>query len=436
MKVERTPRTGDARERLRFEQSVYDVLTKGGVPPPMTNAQRNALAPFEGMFIYNTSTRKLNLYTTGWETIASSGTLYPIGPQAITSTSLALATKFASPTGSGTQCTFANPCSLATAAQLAVAGDVVFLRGGVYTITSRVMFANVGTLSSPITFESYPGETAIFDGSALAAGAQGICPYVSGDWYVIRRVTVTGMPESAVRVKGNHNILDGLWVHHNRHTGIMVHDSAYATPYGSLASNNTIRNCTAEDNSDVGLTGGDYANGGNADGIAIQSGTGNLVEYCAAYRNSDDGIDVWRSTFSTVSSTIAAYNGLGDGDGNGFKMGGPSPSTNNIFDHNVAFRNTAYGFISNNSPVLSVSYNTSYLNGTFGFGNDVDTPSDYDANIASANGSGNGATTGTTNSWNFAGTVAFLDTSPSVPPSINFLRPTVADGFEDIGAVQ
>ena len=40
-------------------------------PPKLTTTQRNALTPVAGMTIYNTTTDKLNVYTTGWEVVTS-----------------------------------------------------------------------------------------------------------------------------------------------------------------------------------------------------------------------------------------------------------------------------------------------------------------------------------------------------------------------------
>jgi hypothetical protein len=46
--------------------------TKGFLPPRMTTAQRDAIAtPAAGLMIYNTTTAKLNVYTTAWEAITS-----------------------------------------------------------------------------------------------------------------------------------------------------------------------------------------------------------------------------------------------------------------------------------------------------------------------------------------------------------------------------
>ncbi len=42
------------------------------IPPRLTTAERDALVgPTAGTIIYNTSTGKLNVYTTGWEAVTS-----------------------------------------------------------------------------------------------------------------------------------------------------------------------------------------------------------------------------------------------------------------------------------------------------------------------------------------------------------------------------
>jgi hypothetical protein len=54
--------------------AILDVssTTKAFMPPRMTTAQRDAIAsPTAGMVIYNSTTNKLNVYTTAWETITS-----------------------------------------------------------------------------------------------------------------------------------------------------------------------------------------------------------------------------------------------------------------------------------------------------------------------------------------------------------------------------
>jgi hypothetical protein len=55
-------------------KSVLDLTstTKGFLPPRMTTAQRDAITSVPaGLMIYNTTTNKLNVYTTAWEAVTS-----------------------------------------------------------------------------------------------------------------------------------------------------------------------------------------------------------------------------------------------------------------------------------------------------------------------------------------------------------------------------
>lgn len=45
--------------------------TKAFVPTRMTTTQRDALTGVAGMVIFNTTTNKLNVFTTGWEAVTS-----------------------------------------------------------------------------------------------------------------------------------------------------------------------------------------------------------------------------------------------------------------------------------------------------------------------------------------------------------------------------
>jgi hypothetical protein len=59
---------------LQTSSAMLEVrsTTRGFLPPVMTTTQRNAIAsPAAGLMIYNTTTAKLNVYTTAWEAITS-----------------------------------------------------------------------------------------------------------------------------------------------------------------------------------------------------------------------------------------------------------------------------------------------------------------------------------------------------------------------------
>lgn len=45
--------------------------TKAFIPSRMSSAQRDALTASAGMVIFNTTTNKLNVFTTGWEAVTS-----------------------------------------------------------------------------------------------------------------------------------------------------------------------------------------------------------------------------------------------------------------------------------------------------------------------------------------------------------------------------
>ena len=68
-----------------------------------------------------------------------------------------------SPTGSGTACTLAAPCSLAEGLSRAQPGDEVALRGGVY-YQGKFSLPRSGSAGEPIVIKRYGEETAVLDG--------------------------------------------------------------------------------------------------------------------------------------------------------------------------------------------------------------------------------------------------------------------------------
>ena len=73
-------------------------------------------------------------------------------------------TYYVTPSGSGTTCSLASPCALSSAINQAQAGQAIALRGGVY-YQGEFTLPRSGSGGSPIVLRSYPGETAILDGS-------------------------------------------------------------------------------------------------------------------------------------------------------------------------------------------------------------------------------------------------------------------------------
>ncbi len=72
-------------------------------------------------------------------------------------------THYVSPDGSGTTCSYAEPCSLIEGLSQAQAGEQVILRGGVY-YQGELDLPRSGMAGAPVVVRGNPGETAILDG--------------------------------------------------------------------------------------------------------------------------------------------------------------------------------------------------------------------------------------------------------------------------------
>ncbi|MFT5355462.1 MAG: hypothetical protein ACI9KE_002681 [Polyangiales bacterium] len=347
-----------------------------------------------------------------------------IGPRDVTPTALADGTLFAAPAGDGDTCSEASPCDLWTAVDRASAGDVVFLRGGTYAVDRNLSFRGRGTDSAPAIFESYPGETAILEGSGDADDEYYV--RVLGDPIVLRLFEVRGMPRSGISVRTSDNVLEGLRVYDNLLSGIHVHES-YDVP---VSNNNLITDCEVYGNSGAGLDTPEFADGGNSDGISMSSGIGNRVENCLVYGNSDDGIDTWRTTESYVGYSIVYGSGIASGNGQGIKAGGAPPSATSFVEHCLSYDNRGAGFDYNSGDAVVFRHNTAWDNDGSGFyaGNNTSVVNNLAGGDSAPFG---GPATPENNSWQREGEVMFISTDPT---SSDFLRPALGSGFEDLGA--
>ncbi|MDE6613482.1 MAG: hypothetical protein K2K28_02890, partial [Clostridia bacterium] len=173
--------------------------------------------------------------------------------------------------------------------------------------------------------------------------------------------------------------------------------------------------------------------GENADGLAakLTVGYGNVFDGCIAYRNSDDGWDLYAKTDSGNIGCVIIYNCVAfengyleytqadnnarfpkfnkdyteifnegddvryfrtrDGDGNGFKLGGSVMEGDVVMYNCLSFNNRMHGVTDNSNPgIISIKNVTSYNNSAwvddnpespyFGYILDVSNP-DTHANI-------------------------------------------------------
>lgn len=319
-----------------------------------------------------------------------------------------LTTLFVAPNGSDM-----NPgtmelplASMQKAQEMVSAGDTVYIRGGTYQVTedqiSRVvrnLFASItyldksGTEGNTIKYWAYPGETPVFDYSAVnPPGRRIVGIYVDGSYIHIKglemtriQTNISGHTESyCIYSNGSNNIFEQLSMHDNVGTAFRH--------YGG--GGNLILNSDAYRNwdnvSEQGI-------GDNNDGFGIHSDEGsavNIIRGSRAWFNSDDGFDIIRAGGSVlIDSSWAFYNGYSTsfqslGDGNGFKAGGhahdtadrlPATIPRHVVQFSIAVRNKANGFYANHHLGGNDWYNNSgYRNGSRDF-NMLNRPSREDA---------------------------------------------------------
>lgn len=267
----------------------------------------------------------------------------------------------------------------------AVAGDIVYIRGGVYSPASTNhggIYCGVyaasrnGTSVNPIKIMNYPGEVPILDGvNIIQAGIHfGVwmqyCHYweLTGLW--IRNVKEYN---NGANYSGSIQINDCSHFLFDRFT---VSTSGEGFELGSNTDYVTYKNCDAIDNRDL-INQGDYTNGF---GGTISAGMHVAHIGCRAWGNSDDGYDYAGSAGGIITwdNCWSFNNGNGPrGNGVGFKIGmavgAKESGPQRILRNCVAFNNLSLGFdeAQDQSNYAAIEHNlfncTSYHNGSDGY---------------------------------------------------------------------
>lgn len=277
------------------------------------------------------------------------------------------------------------------------AGDKIVFLDGVYKVDHSLAMRGNGTYDNFITFTAEnPGKVVIdFSAQNFASTARGIHVYGSYTyWYGI---DVCGAGDNGMYISGSYNTVENCEFYNNRDSGLQL-GRAYSeqTDIKDWPSYNLILNCTSHNNYD------NETYGENADGFAakLTIGYGNVFDGCIAYRNSDDGWDLYAKSDSGNIGAVIIYNSVAfengyleysqeennarfptfniktkengneksyetrDGDGNGFKLGGSVMEGDVIMENCLSFNNRMHGVTDNSNPgFLLVQGVTSYDNG-------------------------------------------------------------------------
>jgi len=284
-----------------------------------------------------------------------------------------------------------------------------------YKKEKHLQIKRSGTAFHPIIIESYPNEWAILDGgnasaddiknekSMVAMGFEinrDIKALKNISFVQIRRLEIKGARTYGIRIRGDHNKVEGSLIHHNFLEGISIAPKNFNELRNQTSFNEILDN-KVFNNSDAALTcsegPSDYDQGEHADGISITAGEHNIIAHNEVYANADDGIDTFNANYSLVQDNLIHHNGHGaKGNGNGLKAGGCNPiqekkgkckhaevGLETLASHNIAYANKKSGFTSNYGARPTFKFNTAYDNGKYGF--HVGSESLLESNIAYKN---------------------------------------------------
>lgn len=258
--------------------------------------------------------------------------------------------------------TLLQPWATFSRAVSAVApGDTVLVRGGVYAQTVNLWAQ--GTATARITFQSYPGETAILDGSTLPANTTLVT--ISGDWvdwqgFEVRNATRTGITiweANQVRLLQN-------TIHHCWNGGIFVGGSAFG-----LTQDNRVEGNTLHDNCQINAahtaTGGwpaaigsqwterlalvhNTVHENHGEGMAFTLASQGLAAGNTVYDNYSVEIYLDNAQFTTVRANFILHTGntafyRSGYPANGISMANESYSGSNPLDGNSLLNNIILG---------------------------------------------------------------------------------------------
>lgn len=299
-------------------------------------------------------------------------------------------------TGKTTTISSGDSATLATTLQSAAAGDTIILEGGTYSFNATQTLTQDGAYNGYITVKAADGADVVIDFSRqeFASVNRGIQIY--GDYWYWYGIEVVGAGDNGMYIGGNYNIIENCEFHNNRDTGLQIgRAESGLSSISQWPSYNYIKNCTSYNNYD------NESKGENADGFAakLTVGYGNVFDGCIAYRNSDDGWDLYAYNSNGDIGAVIMYNCVAfengyiaetveefnakvnchansledtdvykyttqNGDGNGFKLGGSVMRGNVVMYNCLSFGNRMHGVTDNSNPgVISVDKITSYNNG-------------------------------------------------------------------------
>lgn len=206
------------------------------------------------------------------------------------------------------------------------AGDTLYIREGVYY--EKVTISASGTGDKPITISAYPGERPVINAQdTLPGDYDDYLIILDGDYIILSGIEIENVYGSAVLVRGSHNAVRKMKIHHCLNKGILVGGGGYCS-----------------------------------NGI---SNTNNVVEENEIWMTSliHEGVDQggkWAGALSVARCpeyTIVRRNTVHETWGLGIQA---FEAYNTIIEDNVVWNNQMSHYYVNNAPYTTVRRNLSY----------------------------------------------------------------------------
>jgi pectate disaccharide-lyase len=293
-------------------------------------------------------------------------------------------TLYVSPSGSASNSgtSSASPTTLQNAIVNITSGGTINVASGTYNFSSTILIQGKNGASGSLIKVFASGGTPVFNFSALPLSTSNRGVVLNANYWHFKGIIFEKAGDNGMLLSGNNNTIESCVFRGNQDTGLQLsrYNSAY-TAISQWPSNNLILNCEAYDNKDPDSE--------DADGFAakLTCGTGNVFRGCVSHHNIDDGWDLYTKPDTgpigaiTFENCIAHSNGIlttggtsGNGDKNGFKLGGEDISVNHILRRCIAFNNGKHGFTYNrNLGSIEMTNCTGYNNAQRNFSFDAGT---------------------------------------------------------------
>ncbi len=285
--------------------------------------------------------------------------------------------------------------SLLNSVDILKPGDTVIIKAGTYSLgdNDRIKITASGSFEKTLTIKGEGSVKLDFSKMSFNSINRGVT--IAGNYITWDGIDVCGAGDNGMYVSGNYNVITNCEFYNNRDSGLQLgRDNSNQSDIAEWPSYNLIQNCTSYNNYD------NETYGENADGFAakLTVGYGNVFDGCIAYRNSDDGWDLYAKTDSGDIGCITLYNCVSfengyllntkaennarfekynntfdeletnsymtrDGDGIGFKLGGSTMRGDVKMFNCLSFNNRLHGVGDNSNPgVLSIENVTAYNN--------------------------------------------------------------------------